>query len=47
MGTDSCAENTDFLYIFLAGLSVLATPLLMLPILYFWEMSGFEPKELP
>jgi hypothetical protein len=27
--------------------SVLATPLLMPPILYFWEMSGFEPRELP
>ncbi len=27
--------------------SVLATTLLMSPILYFWEMSGFEPRELP
>jgi hypothetical protein len=34
-----------FLYIFLAGQSVLATPLLMSPILYFLKMSGFEPKE--
>jgi hypothetical protein len=23
-----------------------ATPLLTSPILYFWEMSGFEPREL-
>jgi hypothetical protein len=28
-----------FLYIFLADYSVLATPLLLSPILYFWEMS--------
>ncbi len=25
----------------------LATPLIMSPILYFWEISGFEPRELP
>jgi hypothetical protein len=38
-----------FLYIFLAGERVLPmpTPLRMSPILYFWEMSGFEPRELP
>ncbi len=36
-----------FKKIFLAGLSVLATHLLMSSILYFWEMSGFEPRELP
>jgi hypothetical protein len=26
---------------------VLATPLLMSPIVFFLEMSGFEPRELP
>ncbi len=36
-----------FLNIFLAGYSVLASSLPMLPIYYFWEMSGFEPRELP
>ncbi len=36
-----------FLYIFLVSWSVLAIPLLMSPILYFWLMSGFEPRELP
>ncbi len=33
--------------IFFADWSVFATPLLMSPLLYFWEMSGFEPRELP
>jgi hypothetical protein len=33
-----------FLYMFLAGKSVLATPLLMSPLLYLREMSGFKPK---
>ncbi len=28
-------------------LSVLAIPVLVSPILYFWEMSGVEPWELP
>jgi hypothetical protein len=28
--------------VFFTGLSMLATPLLMSPILYFCEMSGFE-----
>jgi hypothetical protein len=32
---------------YLAGKSVLATSLFMSPILYFLEMSGFEPRELP
>jgi hypothetical protein len=36
-----------FLFGFLAGLSVLVTPLLMSPILYFGEMSSFKPRELP
>ncbi len=35
-----------FFYIFLAGYVVLASPLLVSPILYFWEMSGFGPIEL-
>ncbi len=35
-----------FLYVFLAGYSVLATLLLMSPILYIWVMSGFELREL-
>jgi hypothetical protein len=29
----------------LAGCGVFATPLLISLILYFWEMSGFEPAE--
>jgi hypothetical protein len=35
-----------FLYIFLAGKSMLATPLLMSPILFFLDMSGFEPRAI-
>ncbi len=38
---------TGFLYNFLAGQSVLATLLLIQQILYFGEMSGFEPRDLP
>jgi hypothetical protein len=34
------------LFFFIAGLGV-ASHLLMSPILYFWEMSGLEPRELP
>jgi hypothetical protein len=40
-------EQRKVSWIFLAGWSVLATPLRMSPFLYFWQMSGFEPKELP
>ncbi len=44
-------ENSeDFFVYFLEGARAcwaLATPLIMSPILYFWEMSGFEPRELP
>jgi hypothetical protein len=32
---------------FLLGYSVLATPLLMSLNLYFLEVSGLEPRELP
>jgi hypothetical protein len=35
-----------FLYIFLAGKSVLATSLLMSPIYDFWGMSEFELRVL-
>ncbi len=38
--------NFFYYYIFLAAMSVLVTSLLMLPILYFREMSGFELREL-
>ncbi len=37
----------NFFVFFLAGYSALATHLLILPILYFRVMSGFEPRELP
>jgi hypothetical protein len=38
---------SSFLYIFsVLQYSVLATPLLMSPILYFLKMSGFGPREL-
>jgi hypothetical protein len=46
-----CRHGKTLIYnqcscIFFAGQIVLATPcLLMSPILYFWEMSGFEPRE--
>jgi hypothetical protein len=43
---NSINQPSIFIY-FLAGYSVLATPSLMSSILYFWEMSGFEPRELP
>jgi hypothetical protein len=37
----------EIIVYFMAGKSVLATSLLRTPILYFLEMSGFEPRELP
>jgi hypothetical protein len=40
-------KKTFILYIFWAGYNVFATPLLMSPILYFSEMSGFESIEIP
>ncbi len=39
--------NLIFFEYFLAGYIVLATPLLMSPNFFFWEMSGFEPRQLP
>jgi hypothetical protein len=42
-------ENFLFVSVLLilAGWSVLDTRLLILPILYIWEKSGFEPRALP
>ncbi len=42
--TEPSVPVTFFSIYFLVGL---ATLLLMSPILYFWEMSGFEPREVP
>ncbi len=38
-------EGDIFFGYFFGGHSVLATPLLMLPIFVFWEMSGFQPRD--
>ncbi len=47
-GPDKNLESLWWFFVyFLAGLSVLVIPLLMVPILYFWEMSVFEPRALP
>jgi hypothetical protein len=36
-----------FLFIFFGGLECVGKFFAYVPILYFWETSGFEPRELP
>jgi hypothetical protein len=39
-------QSNFFVYFFFNARRLLATSLLMSPILYFWEMYGFKPREL-
>jgi hypothetical protein len=50
LGLDVRVSRYAHLYVslFFGGLEfVVANPLFMSPILYFGELSGFEPRELP
>jgi hypothetical protein len=45
--TFECRTISFLLYIFWWARVCFATPFLMSPIKYIWEMSRFEPRELP